>query len=56
MEGGPNSGLGTDLVISGSIRGHKINASDGAHRNTDGHSNSMTESTQWGRFSENSVT
>ena len=26
---------------------------DGADRQTDGHGNSMTESAQWGQFSEN---
>ena len=31
----------------------KKTASDGAKRQTDGHGNSMTESVQWGQFSEN---
>ena len=50
---------GTDHVISGPIRVLKKNASNGANRQTntqtDGHRNSMSESTQWGRFSENSI-
>ena len=49
-------GLGTDHVISGPMRGLKKTVSDGANkqtnRQTDGHRNSMTESAQWGRFSE----
>ena len=45
-------GLGTDPVISGPMRGLKKTASDGANRQTDGHGDSMTESAQWGRFSE----
>ena len=46
-------GLGNDHVISGPTRGLTKNASDGANRHTDGHGDSMTESTQWGRYSEN---
>ena len=48
-------GLGTDHVISGSMRGLRKTPSDGANRHTDGHGDSMTELAQWGRFSENSV-
>ena len=51
-EGGTMRGLGTDLVISGPMRGLKETASHGANRQTDGHGDSMTESAQWGRFSE----
>ena len=49
-------GLGTDHGISGPMRGLKKTASNGANkqtdRTTDGHGDSMTESTQCGRFSE----
>ena len=52
-------GLGTDHVISGPMRGLKKTASDGANkqtnRQTSGHRDSMTESAQLGRFSENQV-
>ena len=48
-------GLGTDHVISGPMRGLKNTASNGADRQTSGHRNSMTESTQWGRFCENQI-
>ena len=50
------SGLGTDHVISGPMRGLK-NLHPMAHTNrqTSGHCNSMTESAQWGRISENWV-
>ena len=44
---------GTDHVISGPMRGLKKTASDGADKHTPGHCDSMTESAQWGRFSEN---
>ena len=50
-------GLETDHVISGPMRGFEKTVSDDANRQTnrqtDGHGNSMTESTQWGQFSEN---
>ena len=46
-------GLETDHVISGSIRGLKKNALDGTNRQTDRHGNTMADSAQWGRFSEN---
>ena len=56
-EEGPLRGLGTKHVISGSMRGLKKYASDGAdrqtNRQTSGHHDSMTESAQWGCFSEN---
>ena len=53
--GWPMRGLGTDHVISGPMRGLKKTASDGTNRQTSGHCDSMTESTKWGRFSENCV-
>ena len=47
-------GLGTDHVISGQMRGlKKLHPMAETHRHTDRHGNSMTESAQWGRFSEN---
>ena len=55
-----NERPGTDHVISGPMRGLKKTASDGANRQTntqtDGHSDSMTETAQWGQFSENTKT
>ena len=56
-------GLGTDHVISGSIRGLEKNCTGWrkqidrqidrqAETQTDGHGDSMTESAQWGQFSE----
>ena len=51
-----NERPGTDHVISGPMRGLKKPAFDGANKltdtQTDGHGDSMTESAQWGRFSE----
>ena len=51
-------GLGTDHVISGPMRGLKKNRvrwRKHTDRHTDGHGDSMTESAQWGRFSENTT-
>ena len=48
-------GLGTNHVISGQMRGIKKtdNANKQTYRQTSGHRDSMTESAQWGRLSEN---
>ena len=51
-EGGTNETPGTDHVTSMPMRGLK-NAPDGTEPHTHGHHDSMTESAQWGRFSEN---
>ena len=52
-------GLGTDNVISRPMRDVKKTAPNGANRQTDkqtdGHGNSLTKSTQWGRFSEKGI-
>ena len=40
-------------MISGPIRGLGKTAPDGADTHTHGHGDSMTESAQWGQFSEN---
>ena len=60
-EGGRTNGRpGTDHVISGQMRGLKKRIGWRKHTNrqtdkqkTDGHCDSMTESAQWGQFSEN---
>ena len=44
--------LGTDHVSFRANDRPKKTASNGANRHTDGHGNCMTESAQWGRFSE----
>ena len=46
-------GQETDHVISGSKRGLEKTANKQTNLLTDGHGESMTESAQWGRFSEN---
>ena len=49
-------GLGTDHVIVGPMRGlKKMHPMAQTNRQTSGHRDSMTESAQWGRFSENHV-
>ena len=51
-----NERPGSDHVTSGSIRGLKKNCTiwrKHPDRHSDGYGNSMTESAQWGRFSEN---
>ena len=61
MGGLTNEGPETDHVISGPMRGLRKTASDDANKHTNkhtnrqtvGHRDSMTESAQWGRFSEN---
>ena len=56
FEGGTNKRPGTDHVISGPMRGlGKKTAPNGADKQTSGHGGSMTESAQWGRFSENAI-
>ena len=53
---GSNQMPGTDHVASGPMRGLKKNCirwRKQTSRQTDGHCNSMTESTQWGHFSKN---
>ena len=55
-EGWTNERPGTDHVISGPMRGLEKNSIRWRrqnHRQTDGHRDSMTESAQWGRYSEN---
>ena len=48
---------GSDHVTSGQMKSLKKPAPDGTepqnHTETDGHGDSMNESVQWGRFSEN---
>ena len=51
--GRTNERPGTDHVTSGPMRGLKKTASNGANKQTSGHGDSLTESAQWGRFSEN---
>ena len=60
IRGGTNKRPGTDHVTGGPLRGLKNNGTsfgplglDGAEPQMDGHGNPMTESAQWGRFSEN---
>ena len=61
MGGGlTNERPGTDHVISGPMRGLKKHCirwrrHTNKHTHTDGHCNSMTESAQWGRFSEKTI-
>ena len=53
---GTNERPGTDHVISGPIRGlKKLHPMAQNHRQTDRHGNTMSESAQWGRFSEKLV-
>ena len=52
-----NEGSGTDHVISGPMRGLKkmhpmAQTNKLTNTHTDGHRDYMTESAQWGRFSE----
>ena len=54
--GGTNERLRTEHVISGPMRGlKKLNLMAQTHKQTDGHGDSMTESAQWGRFSDNYI-
>ena len=41
--------------LAGKMRGLEKNAPDGANTHKDGHGGSMTESAQWGQFSEKLV-
>ena len=52
-----NETPGTDHVISGPMRGleKKLHPMDQTDRHPDGFGDSMTESAQWGRFSENLI-
>ena len=62
LEGGRTNEMpGTDHVISGPMRGleQKLHPMTQTNRQTepqtDGHGDSMTESAQWGQFSENTL-
>ena len=53
--GRTNERPGPDHVTSGPMRGleKKLHSMAQNHRQTDGHGDSVTESAQWGQFSEN---
>ena len=50
---GGNERPGTDPLTSGPMRGLEKTAPDGTEPHTDRYGDSMSESAQWGRFSEN---